>query len=214
MLQPELEEFVPEQKGRNDFTCLLPLNSLFEDHSPQLYSSIMICWWKCRMLVSSNAQVRKSIWKISQNAFRALFSVVWEVKVEMFGKAAAAPSVAQTSKRGLCQRCCTGFSCSAAPTYSSFPLHLISYASLFCHGNSLMSCCISGLAFGFSSVTPLAPDLLSPYRALQIHRAQPCNTALCFPKRCHCWGLCRCWGVSTPHGWWKGCSMGAARSRC
>lgn len=116
----------------------------------------------------------------------------------MFGKAVAAPSIAQASQRQLCQRYCRNISCTAVPIHSSIPLHLVVSVSLFCHGNSLLSRHIPGLAFIFSSDTPLIPDLLSTHLALQIHPVQPCGTPQCFPLRCQCGGLCRCLASTLP----------------
>lgn len=125
--------------------------------------SVLICWWKCRTVISFNAQrtgkeehLENIVWR-----FRVVFSDV-RSKIETFGKAVAISSVTEASKWQFSQRCCTNSSHSAVQSYSSFPLHLLISASLFCHGNSLVSCHVPGLAFLFSSVIPLAPEILSP----------------------------------------------------
>lgn len=94
----------------------------------------------------------------------------------MFGKALATQSVAEASKWQLHQRCCRNSSHSTVLSYGSFPLHLLLSTSLFCHGNSLMSCHVPGLAFLFSSVTPLTPESLSP--------SSPCLWLCKFPWFC------------------------------
>lgn len=85
MLQPELKEFVPDMI----LSVCCHKTPIFEGPFSTIVFSSLICWLKCRMLISFNAQqVRKSIWKTSCDVLYALVLVlmVREVKYKCLGK--------------------------------------------------------------------------------------------------------------------------------